>query len=139
MASDGERRFEETLRLPWRLLRWWIAFNVIATVFVGWLWSIANMSAGQRVVTAVFGVYTLLLLWGGALWLMAAHVTVKGGILTRRVGQRRTRTAIADIAAFRIESASEWTPWKVVLTLRDGTEREVPTWRPDLLRRALGR
>jgi hypothetical protein len=138
MAAAGERRFTETLRLPWPVLRWWIAFNVIATVFLGWLWSIARMSAGQRVGVAAVLVFLLLYLWGGALWFAASHVIVRGGELTRRIGHKRTRTAVSDIAAFRVESG-EWAPSNVILTLRDGSEQEIPTRQPDELRRALGR
>jgi hypothetical protein len=136
--NDGKPPFSETLRLPGRFLRWWITVNIIVTIFFAWLWSIATMSAGQRVLTAVVLVLMLVYFWGAALWFVAAHVVVRGEQLTRRVGHRRTRTDLSDITATRVDPGSEWAS-KVVLTLRDGTEREIPTRRPDDLLQALTR
>lgn len=135
--DGGTPRFSETLRLPRRFLRWWLAFNIIATVFFAWLWSIARMSGAQRVGTAIFLVLALVYFWAGALWFVAARVVVSGGQLTRRVGHRRTCTDLSDIAATRVDPGGEWAPSKVVLTLRDGTEREIPTRRPDDLLHAV--
>jgi hypothetical protein len=138
VSNDGATpRFSETLRLPKRFLRWWLAFNIIATLFFAWLWSIGRMSGAQRVGTALFLIIGLVYLWGGALWFIAAHVVVRGGQLTRRVAHRRTRTDLSDIAATRVDPGGDWARSKVVLTLRDGTEREIPTRRPDDLLHAL--
>lgn len=95
--GGGKPRFSETLRLPGRFLRWWITLNIIFTIFFAWLWSIATMSAAQRVGTAVVLLLIDVYLWGSALWFVAAHVVVSGGRLTRRVGHRRTRTDLSDI------------------------------------------
>jgi hypothetical protein len=137
-AGGTQTQFSETLRLPWRSLRWCIGIDVVVTVFFAWLWSIASMSGPLRVGTAMVLLLLLLYLWGGALWFVAAHVVVRDGYLTRRLGRERSRIALDNIVATRVDPCSEWASSKVVLSLRDGAEREIPKRRPDDLLRSLG-
>jgi hypothetical protein len=130
-------RFAETVRLPWHWLRWWIAFNIVVTIGLGVVWSVAHMNAGQRFGLAVVILFVLIWLWGGALWFVAFHTEVNGDALTRRVGYKVARTPIRDIASSRIETANEPGYARVVLTLNDGRERAITTRRPDELVRAL--
>src|SRR4051812_38346144 len=97
VTDTSRARFTKTLRLPSRFLRWWIVVNVAATAFLAWLWSVAHMSGAQRWVTAVVLLAALSYLGAGALWFVAMHVIIEGEKLTRRVGHRRTRTALSDI------------------------------------------
>jgi hypothetical protein len=64
--------FAETVRLPRRFLMPWIAVDVLVTGFFVWLWAVARMTTGQRVGVGVYLIVVLLLLWGGALWFVAA-------------------------------------------------------------------
>jgi hypothetical protein len=130
-------RFEETVRLPWRYLRWWIAFNILVTIGLGLLWSVAHMSAGQRFGLAVVILFVLIWLWGGALWFVAFHTEVIDDALTRRVGYKVARTPLRDIATSRIETGNEPGYSRVVLTLNDGRERPITTKRPEELVRAI--
>jgi hypothetical protein len=131
-------RFAETVRLPWRWLRWWIAFNVLVTIGFGLLWSVAHLNAGQRVGFAVVMLFVLVWLWGGALWFVAFHVEVNDEQLTRRIGYKLTRIPRGDISVTRLETSTEPGYRRVVLTLNDGRECSITTRRPDDLARALG-
>ena len=134
VGSDGQvSRFSETVRLPRRILRWWIGVNVVVTVSFVLLWAVADMTGAQRVGTAVFLLLVLLWFWGGALWFVASHTVVDGGTLSRRVGHKRTRVALSDIAATRVWAGKEPGYSVVELALRDGGKTEITTRHRDQL------
>jgi hypothetical protein len=126
-------RFVETIRLPRRYLLAWIAFDLLFTGFIGWLWVIATMTSSQRAATGAFVVLCVAALFGGPLWLVAMHVVVDDRAMTRRVGHRRTRIPLADVAASHIEPTGEPGLDRVVLTLRNGSEYPVTTRRAEEL------
>ena len=59
-------RFSETIRLPRRYLVPWVVFDCVYAAFFTWLWAIASMTKGQRVVIAVILGVTVVFLFGGA-------------------------------------------------------------------------
>jgi 4-amino-4-deoxy-L-arabinose transferase-like glycosyltransferase len=127
------------VRLPQRFLRWWIALNVVVTAFFAWLWAIARMTGPQRIGTAGFLLLVLVWLWVGALWFVAWRVVIDDRGLTRRVGHRRTRTPLTDVAKTRVEPG-KWPGYDtVVLTLRNGSDRAILTRRAGEMVAALGR
>ena len=132
--SDGTApRFTETVRLPRRILRWWIAANVVVTVGLVLLWAVADMTGAQRLGTGAFLLIVLLWFWGGALWFVASHTVVDGGVLSRRVGHQRTSTALTDIVATQDTSGTESGYSVVEVTLRNGDKREIRTRHLDQL------
>ena len=125
--GSSDARFIETVRLPRRFLVPWITIDVVVTVFFVWLWAMAKMTDGQRVGVGVVLVVTLFWFWGGALWFVATHVVVDDREMKRRVGHRHTRTPLSDVADVRIESVTEPGYARVVVRLRDGSERDMLT------------
>ena len=136
--TDGRAsRFSETVRLPRRILRWWIAVNVVVTVGLTLLWGVADMTGVQRVGIAAVLLVVLFWFWFGPLWFVASHVVVDQGTLSRRVGHKRSRAALSDIVATRARAGTEPGYSFVEVTLRNGDNREITTRRPDQLMAAL--
>jgi hypothetical protein len=137
-ARPEQSRFSETIRLPRQYLVPWIIFDCLYVVFFTWLWAIATMTSGQRVFTALFLGAIAVFLFGGALWFVAMRVAVDDRALTLRVGHRRTRFALDDIARVAVESTTLPALDRVVVTLADGSEQRVLTRRADAILAALG-
>jgi hypothetical protein len=138
-ASPADKRpvFSKTIRLPRPMLIGWLAFACVWALFFGVLWATADLTSG-RLVSGIALVATSVFWFVGPLWLVAMHVGVDGEAMTRRVGHRRTRIRLRDIASSRVEGRTQPDLERVILTLRDGSDHKVLTRRSAALVAALG-
>lgn len=131
-------RFSETIRLPQPWLGVLLGYGALATVGLTVLWSVASLTATQRLVLGVVLAWVAVLLLGGPLWFIAMHVSVNERVLRRRVGHRRRRIALSDVLGIRIErSGGPFRLDRLVLSLVDGSEYTVTTRRAQELAAAV--